>query len=182
MEKEKRKMAKRKHPIDNIEWLSHEELNANDYNPNVVFNQELRLLEHSIVSQGWVAPIIINTNNIIIDGFHRYMVSSKSSKIHKAHGKKVPCVRLEISDADAMCMTIRMNRARGEHIALRMADIVRTLIDVHKLTYEEISEKIGATKEEVKLLDENSIFKSRDLKNYKYSEAWKPARISKEVE
>ena len=46
-------------PIDKIEWRVANELNSNNYNPNVVFNKELKLLELSILKQGWIQPVLI---------------------------------------------------------------------------------------------------------------------------
>ena len=53
-------------PIDNIKWLDANELNGNDYNPNVVFTPELKLLETSILKTGWVQPILISKDKTII--------------------------------------------------------------------------------------------------------------------
>ena len=55
-------------PINNIEWRKASDLNANDYNPNMVFDQELKLLERSILSTGWVQPILVDADDNIIDG------------------------------------------------------------------------------------------------------------------
>ena len=58
-------------PINNIQWILASDLNGNDYNPNVVFTPELKLLERSLLKTGWVQPILISKDKIIIDGFHR---------------------------------------------------------------------------------------------------------------
>ena len=68
-------------PIENIQWLDAEKLNANDYNPNAVFTPELRLLERSILKTGWVQPVLANRDLIIIDGFHRWMLTRESKKL-----------------------------------------------------------------------------------------------------
>ena len=64
-------------PINNIEWLDANELDGNDYYPNVVFTPELKLLELSILKTGWVQPILISRDKIIIDGFHRWSLSKE---------------------------------------------------------------------------------------------------------
>jgi ParB-like chromosome segregation protein Spo0J len=164
-----------KEPIENIEWIDADELAANNWNPNVVFNQELRLLELSILTNGWIQPIIVSKDNTIIDGFHRYMLSTTSPKVMKKYEGKVPVVRLDMSDADAMLLTVRINRAKGSHVSVKMADLVQTLHNKHNLDFQQIAKEIGATKKEVELLYENSLFKQLDLKNYKYNKAWIPA-------
>ena len=62
-------------PLDNIQWLDAKSLEGNDYNPNAVFSPELKLLERSILATGWVQPVLISKDNIIIDGFHRWSLS-----------------------------------------------------------------------------------------------------------
>lgn len=161
-------------PINNIQWIDVDQLSANDYNPNVVFNDELKLLEFSILKNGWIQPILVSKDNVIIDGFHRFSLSCQSKKLREKYNGKVPCVVMDISEAERMLLTIRINRAKGSHIAFKMAEIVIALVDKHGMTLQEIGENIGADKEEVVLLYENSIFKKKDLQNKEYSKAWKP--------
>ena len=56
-----------KEPIDNIQWRDSKSLEANGWNPNVVFTPELKLLERSILKCGWIQPIIINPDGMVID-------------------------------------------------------------------------------------------------------------------
>ena len=161
-------------PINNIQWLDVNSLNANDYNPNVVFNPELRLLEKSILSTGWVQPILVLQDGTIIDGFHRYSLSKDSKAIKDKYHGKVPCAVLDITRAEAMLLTIRMNRAKGTHVALRMSEIVHSLIDDYHMDRQEIAQNIGATLEEIDLLYQDNVFKKKDMKNYQYSKAWVP--------
>lgn len=166
-------------PVSKIRWLHTSWISANDYNPNVVFDKELTLLEHSILKNGWLHPIIVCSKNAckreyeIIDGFHRYSLSKLSKKLIEIHSGYVPAVVLDISEADRMLLTIRINRAKGTHMAFKMADIIKTLIDTHGLTSSEVAQGIGAGEDEVKILYENSIFKRLDLQNHKYSKAWR---------
>ena len=109
-------------PIDNIEWLDAASLTANDYNPNMVFNAELRLLERSLLSQGWIQPLLITADNRIIDGFHRWRLSLESKPLLAKYAGKVPCARLNVDEGEAMALTVRMNRAKGTHAAFKMAE------------------------------------------------------------
>ena len=59
-------------PINNVEWVEVAKIKSNDYNPNVVLNQELKLLEFSIMTNGWIQPILVTKDYTIIDGFHRH--------------------------------------------------------------------------------------------------------------
>ena len=45
-------------PISKVTWINVDNLKSNNYNPNVVLNQELKLLEFSILKNGWIQPIL----------------------------------------------------------------------------------------------------------------------------
>ena len=165
-------------PIDNIVWTPARELKANHYNPNVVMRKELTLLEKSILDNGWIQPILINPNNIIIDGFHRWQLSMDSPELQSKYAEEVPCAIIDVDDAEAMMMTVRINRAKGAHVAVAMSDLVKELIDEHGLDEDAVMEGIGATPGEIELLHDGSLLKSRNLKNYKYSRAWRPVETS----
>ena len=111
-------------PISRIEWREAASLKANNYNPNCVFTPELRLLERSILLTGFVQPILITADGTIIDGFHRVMLSLDSSVLRARYSGKVPCAVLDVPRDKAMVLTIRMNRAKGSHVAVRMSEIV----------------------------------------------------------
>lgn len=169
-------------PINNIQWIDANELTANDYNPNVVFSPELKSLERNILAIGWVQPVIASTSKIIIDGFHRTMLSKESKALNKIYGGKVPCVMFDVSRDKAMILTVRMNRAKGSHVAVRMSDMIKELIDEHKWDVVELAKELGATKKEVDLLYQDGVFKFRNIKNYKYSKAWYPQLAEKKDE
>ena len=162
-------------PLDNITWLDANLLTANDYNPNAVFSPELKLLERSVLSTGWVQPILISKDNIIIDGFHRWSLSKDSKKIKEKYKGKVPCAILNVERGEAMVLTVRMNRAKGSHVAVRMSEMIKELIDKHKYDVDELAQELGASKKEIDLLYQEGVFKSKNIKDYKYANAWVPA-------
>jgi ParB-like chromosome segregation protein Spo0J len=166
------------HPIENIQWLPVDELESNDYNPNVVFNQELKLLEHSLLESGWIQPILVCENEsgkyTIIDGFHRWSLTKLSKRINEMSKGKVPCAVLKLSEAERMLLTVRINRAKGSHVALKMHDLVTSLIKEYGLSVEDVCKGLGASKDEVNLLLAENVFKKLDIQNHKYSKAWVP--------
>ena len=78
-----------------------------------------------------------------------------------------------------MLLTIRINRAKGSHIAFKMSSIVQELIDVHKLDPMEVAKEIGANRDEIDLLYKKGVFEAKDIKNYKYSKAWYPIETTR---
>lgn len=160
-------------PVSKIQWINVEKLNANDYNPNVVLNKELKLLELSILTNGWIQPILINSDYTIIDGYHRNFLSKNSVKLKEKYNNKVPCVVMNLSESERMLLTIRINRAKGNHIAIKMHDIIKKLVDKYQVSIQHIIESIGATKQEVELLYKDGVFDALNIKEHKYSKAWK---------
>ena len=161
-------------PVDNVVWVDAVTLEANNYNPNVVFTAELKLLEWSITQTGWVQPIIVSRDGIIVDGFHRWTLAQQSAALFKKYDRHVPVVVLDVDRATAMLMTVRMNRAKGTHVAVRMAEMVQELVDVHGLSFATVAKEIGGTVAEAEILHQNSLFKTRNLADAPYSRAWVP--------
>jgi hypothetical protein len=165
-------------PIMHIEWRRADSLKANHWNPNFVMTPELILLERSLMVTRWVQPILITPPGLIIDGFHRVQLSKDSLKLNAKFAGLVPCAVLDISESEAMMLTVRMNRAKGTHGALKMSELVHSLIDDHGCDPAEVAAEIGATAEEVALLYQDSVFTVRDIKNYQYGKAWVPKEVA----
>jgi hypothetical protein len=157
-------------PLERIVWREPNELIANDYNPNVVLPTELELLELSLRKHGWIQPILVSDNNII-DGFHRWWISQKNNWL-------VPCIEMQMSREERMLLTIRINRAKGTHVALRMSAIIKSLVQ-SGLSLEYIGEQIGATLFEVKLLLEDSVFSKLEIEKHQYGPSWTPKKRTK---
>lgn len=135
-------------PLSSLEWVDREKLRANDYNPNKVSEDNLKLLTQSILTNGWTLPIVVRPDYTIIDGFHRWTVSGREPLKSKLGGK-VPVVIVAHDDAnDDIYGTITHNRARGTHLLEPMKAIVKRLIDDGK-SVEEISKQLGMKPEEV---------------------------------
>ncbi len=128
-----------KHPVDAVRWVPAEDLHANFWNPNVVFTPELRLLEHSLLTQGWVHPLLVNQDLLIIDGFHRWRLAQDSKPIRRRDAGSVPIVELPLNEPDAMLLTVRINRAKGSHVARRMSELVRAVITEHGYSPEHVA-------------------------------------------
>lgn len=168
-------MNVREMPISNITWIEVDSLSANDYNPNIVYSKEMELLKLSITKNGWIQPILVTGDYVIIDGFHRASIAKYDAEVRNITGGKIPAVIMNINEAERMLLTIRINRAKGQHIALKMADVIKTLVNEYNMPVNEICRQIGANKDEIELLLMDSVFKKHDVtKESKYSKAWIP--------
>lgn len=135
-------------PVANVQIVDRNMLKPNDYNPNKVTEENLKLLTQSILTNGWTLPIVCRPDYTIIDGFHRWTVSGREPLLSKLGGK-VPVVIVDHKDHDEdIYGTITHNRARGTHLLEPMKKIVKELLDSGK-TVPEISKQLGMRPEEI---------------------------------
>lgn len=141
-------------PVDCVQWVRSDLVNANDYNPNSVAPPEMKLLEHSIMADGYTQPIVTWPREHgfeVVDGFHRHRVGKESDLVRtRVHGY-LPVVKInsEREDkGDRMAATIRHNRARGEHRVDSMSEIV---IELKRRFWsdEKIAKELGMEPDEV---------------------------------
>lgn len=135
-------------PLKRLEFVDRTKLRANDYNPNKVSEENLKLLTQSILTNGWTLPIVVRPDYTIIDGFHRWTVSGREPLLTRLEGK-VPVVIVDhAEESDDIFGTITHNRARGVHLLEPMKNIVKTLLESGK-SLDEISKQTGMKKEEI---------------------------------
>ena len=135
-------------PLATLQWVDRDKLKPNDYNPNKVSKDNLKLLVQSILTNGWTLPIVCRPDYTIIDGFHRWTVAGQEP-LNSMLSNKVPVVIVDHKDeAEDMYGTITHNRARGTHQLEPMKAIIRKLFDEGKTT-KEICKQLGMRPEEV---------------------------------
>lgn len=136
-------------PLSSLQWVDRDQLRANDYNPNKVSEENLKLLIQSILVNGWTLPIVCRPDYTIIDGFHRWTVAGREPLKTKLGGK-VPVVIVDHTGDESADVygTITHNRARGTHLLEPMKAIVKKLMDEGK-TVQEIGKQLGMKPEEV---------------------------------
>lgn len=176
------KMAMHEHspfrdePVDCVIWVKGHRVEANDYNPNKVAPPEMRLLEHSILEDGYTQPIVTWDRvefREVIDGFHRNRVGKESKAVRdRVHGY-LPVTTINSTRSasnDRMAATIRHNRARGKHQVQAMSEIVQELAK-RNWSNERIQKELGMDADEVLRLKQigglAEMFADRD-----FSEAW----------
>lgn len=141
-------------PVDCVLWVHSEAVYANDYNPNSVAPPEMKLLEHSIMEDGYTQPIVTyreEAGRQVVDGFHRNRVGKESKAIRKRVYGYLPVVTINESrtdKGDRIAATIRHNRARGKHKVDAMSEIV---VDLKKRNWsdEKIARELGMDADEV---------------------------------
>lgn len=137
-----------KAPLQSLQWVPYGNLRPNDYNPNVVSEENMKLLMQSILTNGWTLPIVVRPDFTIIDGFHRWTVAQREP-LKSMLGGLVPIVIVDHKDkSEDVYGTITHNRARGTHLLGPMKAIVKRLIADGKST-KEIEKQTGMKAEEI---------------------------------
>ena len=137
-----------KMPLSTLQWVPRSRLKPNNYNPNSVSKENLKLIVQSILTNGWTLPIVVRPDFTIIDGFHRWTVAGEEPLLSELGGM-VPVVIVEHKDrSEDIYGTVTHNRARGTHLLEPMKKIVKELLDNGK-TVEEIGKQLGMKPEEI---------------------------------
>jgi len=168
-------------PVDFVRWVKNDTVTHNDYNPNKVAPPEMKLLELSIMNDGYTQPIVSWSNPDkdkieVIDGFHRHRVGKESPVVSQRVQGYLPVVDIrteQSSKNDRMASTIRHNRARGKHQVDAMSEIVIELKN-RNWRNARIARELGMDEEEVLRLCQISglehLFNDSD-----FSRAWEAA-------
>ena len=162
-------------PVDLVLWVPAGEVQANDYNPNTVAPPEMRLLQHSIVEDGYTQPIVtwLDDRHEVIDGFHRHRVGHEVAEVRQRVMGYLPVTVVNANRTDRgdrIAATIRHNRARGKHQVSAMSDIV---VELSRRNWSDakIARELGMDADEVLRLKQVSglaeLFADRE-----FSEAW----------
>lgn len=141
-------------PVDCVLWVKNDTVHANDYNPNSVAPPEMKLLEVSILEDGYTQPIVTfatDDQREVVDGFHRNRVGKECKSVKERVKGYLPVVTIneEREDkANRIASTIRHNRARGKHRVDAMSDIVVEL-KRRNWSNEKISRELGMDEDEI---------------------------------
>ncbi|EGP5213264.1 IbrB-like domain-containing protein [Enterococcus faecium] len=162
-------------PVYNIHKIPISKIRTNDYNPNRVAPTELKLLEQSILADGYTMPIVcyyVKEKDYyeIVDGYHRYLVMKNSYKIAEREKNYLPVVVIDKPLTERIASTIRHNRARGTHSVNHMVEIIQKLVE-SGLNDQWIMRNLGMDRDELLRLKQisglASLFSERQ-----FSEAW----------
>lgn len=167
----------KREPVDCVQWVRGEDLHANDYNPNSVAPPEMRLLQLSIMQDGYTQPIVAWPDGEgayeVVDGFHRNRVGKEVGAVKKRVMGRLPIAIINTertSKEDRIAATVRHNRARGKHSVDAMAEIVADL-GKRNWSNERIAKELGMDPDEVLRLKQITglaeLFSDRE-----FSEAW----------
>jgi len=162
-------------PVYIVRPVPIEKVEPNNYNPNSVAKNEMRLLYVSIKEDGYTQPVVTiydkdQDKYIIVDGFHRYFVMKTYKDIYEANKGMIPCVVIDKDINHRMASTIRHNRARGKHAVEGVADMVFHMLQ-NGWKDEKICNELGLEADELLRLKHVTGF-SKLFEGVEYGKAW----------
>ncbi len=171
--------AHKDEPVGNVQWVPIEQVTANDYNPNSVASNEMRLLYTSISHDGFTQPAVTIFNPDtgkyeIVDGFHRYLTMKGNPALLERNNGRLPVVVINKDINDRMASTVRHNRARGKHSVAGMSQVVFTMLE-NGWKDAEVCQELGMESEELARLKHITGF-SKLFRNVEYKRAWETRR------
>jgi ParB-like chromosome segregation protein Spo0J len=116
---------------------------ANNYNPNAVSKDKMKLLRRSIRDNGFCFPIVAIFDEatqkfVIVDGFHRNSMGQPDWM----DLDYIPVVLVDHDITKRMFATVQFNKARGVHQVDLDADLIKALLEQGN-TEEEICTHLG---------------------------------------
>ncbi|OYT63159.1 chromosome partitioning protein ParB [Methanosarcinales archaeon ex4484_138] len=158
-------------PCQAVQMVPREMVVVNNYNPNHVSPDKMRLLMQSIIDNGFCYAIVTIWDDdlekyVVIDGGHRRIICEPEW----LDIDPIPIIKLNHNISQRMAATIQFNKARGVHQVDLDAEIIRALSE-QGLNINEISKHLG--------IDEETIYRYKQLtgiaelfKNAEYSTSW----------
>ena len=162
-------------PVDHVRWVSLDDIQANDYNPNSVAAKEMQLLQVSIKHDGYTQPVVTIYDKaikkyVIVDGFHRYFTMKSDPSILESTNGLLPIVVIDKPANDRIASTVRHNRARGKHSVAGMSKLVFEMME-NGWSDADICNELGMEPEELLRLKHITGF-SKLFAKTKYRQAW----------
>lgn len=117
-----------------------DELRPNKYNPNVMGKKHFNLLVKEIQRNGFLQPVLVNQDGIIIDGEHRWRAAKEAKLL------TIPVVSITVDEPTMKTLTINMNQIKGSADPRLYAELVVSLGD--ELGRQKISEYLAITNAE----------------------------------
>lgn len=145
-----------------------------------ILRPERMLLKTSMMEYGWLQPIIVRLiDNIIIDGYQRFLISIDEEKFSKRHSSMIPVIYQDIDEVEAIIMHIRLNRARGMVNSYALSRAIKRVVTSGKYEENDLSNLFLMHDDEIDLLMSDGLLKKKNWQKYEYSRAWVPIEVAK---
>lgn len=164
----------------NIDMIKGEDLLEGPWRTTYVLKPDQKVLSGSLLDYGWLSPIIVQDGtNKIIDGHERWLIAGDDKKIRRRDKGLVPVVWVDCDDIEAMIMHVRVNRGRGNIQAKKLSSVFKQITRSGKYDKQELKKLFTMSTDEMDLLYDGGLIKTRKLDQHVYSRAWVPIEAPK---
>lgn len=105
------------------EKLDINDVEPNEYNPNKLKRKGFEHLKKEIKRIGFLQPILVNQDNKIIDGEHRWKACKEIGK------NKIPVIKTDMDEEEAKVTTINMNKIKGMMETEKYHSLIQGLLE-----------------------------------------------------
>jgi len=124
-------------------------LNPSVYNPRKISPEKFEGLKQSILTEGFVEPIVVQKSRMAIIGGHQRVRAVKEISIEAGVAPPdIPCVVLDIDDVRAKKLNIKLNAIKGDFEARMLGELILDIYEEHKIEPEEAMH-LGFSEDEV---------------------------------
>jgi ParB-like chromosome segregation protein Spo0J len=150
-------------------------LRAAPFKSTFILKPDQKVLAESMLTHGFLSPIVVQKkSSTIIDGHERWMIAGNSEPLIKRYGGRVPVTFIDCDDIDAMLLHIQMNRGRGVLYAKPLSSMFKKIVRSGKYAKQDLRRLLSMSADEIDLLFDGGLIKTRKLKDHVYSRAWIP--------
>lgn len=158
-----------------IEMVDGGSLKAATFKSTFILKPDQKVLAESMLTYGFLSPIVVQKKSLtIIDGHERWMIAGNLESLVKRYRGKVPVTFIDCDDIDAMLLHLQMNRGRGVLYAKPLSSTFKKIVRSGKYGKQDLKRLLSMTSDEIDLLFDGGLIKTRKLKDHVYSRAWIP--------
>ena len=165
-----------------IKMIDFKDLQIAPFKATYILRPDLLALSASLRDFGFIVPIVIQkSTNVVIDGNERLLLAQKQKHLIPIIGDKCPVIESECDSMEAQMLHLRLNRSRGNLLAKPTSNIIRNLIHSTKYEISDLSSLLQMKDDEVQLLLDGSLIKSRKISEHSYDRAWVPVEADSKI-
>lgn len=157
--------------MTSVKMLKIADVSPNKYNPQFMSEKDYEQMKEYIRREGFYGAILVRENQeqkekyIIIDGEHRW-------KALKELGyEDIPAIVVNKKTPEAMIATLMLNKLHGSPDVLKVASILKDLMDNYGYSMDELTTQTGWGEEDIKGMEELTQFNPNDFERNKEIEA-----------
>jgi len=159
----------------NIKYVDISNLSVPEWRATCILRPDLLVLSSSLSEFGFIQPIHVRkATGEIIDGNERYLLSLNVKQIKEITNGKIPVIEHDIDSLEAMMLHLRLNRGRGTIVAKPMSNIIKKLRLSGKYKLPDFDSLLCMKNDELSLMLDGSLVKTRKISEHNYSRAWVP--------